>query len=173
MHPILLYSRLFIMLMKCPREILDSLRGRLILGWHCIAGRTRRTGHPSTFATCLPRAAMSGAQSVAAVPPPLVQEQPPLEGEPLTDGDEPPIVIAEATSKCRSWPQAVASSLAKGACCGCLRRRRRALWPPFGALGVGLLATPSLATTKLAITSHQPITRHAAKRLHPGSVSPS
>ena len=52
---------------------------------------------------------MAAAESVAAVPPPLEQEQPPLEGEPLTDGDEPPIVIAEATSKCRSWPQTVTS----------------------------------------------------------------
>ena len=31
-----------------------------------------------------------------AVPPPLAQELPPLVGEPMADGDEPPIVIAEA-----------------------------------------------------------------------------
>ena len=85
---------------------------------------------------------MSAAESVAALPSPMEQEQPPLEGEPLTDGDEPPIVIAEATSKCRSWPQTVTSLLARGACCGCLRRRRLSLWPPFSAFGAGLLATP-------------------------------
>eukprot|EP00964_Phaeocystis_antarctica_P098212 scaffold64255_cov46-Phaeocystis_antarctica.AAC.3 len=63
-----------------------------------------------------------------------------------------------------SWPQAV--TLANGTCCGCLWRRRRSLWPLCSAVGAGLLATPSLATTKFATTSHQPITRHAAKRLH-------
>jgi len=35
---------------------------------------------------------------------------------------------------------------AEGACCGCLRRRRRSPWPPLSASRASLLATPPLAT---------------------------
>ena len=44
---------------------------------------------------------------------------------------------------------------AEGACCGCLRRRRHSLWPPFSASGAGLRST----------------TCHSAKSLHSGSAT--
>ena len=67
--------------------------GELILGRH---HHREDAGAPSGFVPCVPQAAMAAVVSAAAAPPPSAQEQPPLVGEPLTDGDEPPIVIAEA-----------------------------------------------------------------------------
>lgn len=43
-------------------------------------------------------------------------------------------------------------SLANGACSGCLRRRRRSLWPRFNAFGAGILAIPSIATLPTSCT---------------------
>ena len=118
----------------------------------------RAHGDPSTFATCLPRAAMSGAESVAAVPPPLAAEQPPLQGEPLTDGDEPPIVIAEAYLQV----QKLAPDGDIFTCQRCL------LWL-FAAPKTRAVA--ALQRLRCGPSCH-PVTRHPAKFLHSGVPRP-